>query len=271
MRMALAVAAIAIVVWAALVARADEPGPLKILYVTGGGYHDYPAQAKIITEGLSQRMNVRFTVKHLEGGLNAPKRHPAYEGAEWAAGFDVVIHNMCNSADVDDAQWVENIARPHREGLAGVFVHCAMHCFRATETQTWQEMLGITTRNHEAHHPVMVTRVHHDHPVMKGFPAQWTTPKGELYRVLKVWEGTTVLATGRASEGQDHPVIWARTYGQGRVFGTTLGHFNEEVAAPEFLDTLARGVLWSAGKLGEDGKPLPGYAAPKRAAAAKPK
>jgi uncharacterized protein len=226
-------------------AHADETAPLKALYITGGGYHDYPAQTKIITEGLRERLKIEFTVKHLDGGLKAPQRHPAYEGSQWADGYDLVIHNTCNSPDVDDAVWVENIARAHRRGVPGLFIHCAMHCFRATEVDTWQELVGVTSRNHEAHHPITVTRVAHEHPIMKGFPQQWTTPKGELYRILKVWEGVTVLATGRASEGRDHPVLWAHTYGTGRIFGTTLGHFNEEVQAPEFLDTLTRAVRWA--------------------------
>jgi hypothetical protein len=34
-----------------------------------------------------------------------------------------------------------------------------------------------------------------------------------------------------------------------------------------FLDTVARGLLWATGKLGDDGKPLPGYG-PKPAPAA---
>jgi type 1 glutamine amidotransferase len=43
------------------------------------------------------------------------------------------------------------------------------------------------------------------------------------------------------------------------VFSTTIGHDNQTVEDPRYLDLVARGVLWACGKLGEDGKPLPGY------------
>ncbi len=44
---------------------------------------------------------------------------------------------------------------------------------------------------------------------------------------------------------------------------TTLGHFDATMARPEYLDLVARGLLWSIGKLRPDGTPEPGYGAPK--------
>ncbi|HCN78424.1 MAG TPA: heme-binding protein, partial [Verrucomicrobiales bacterium] len=58
---------------------------------------------------------------------------------------------------------------------------------------------------------------------------------------------------------QDHHLVWVNTYGKGRVFGTTMGHNNSTMEDPVFLDLVARGLLWSCGKLNDDGKPLPGY------------
>ncbi|MBK8094445.1 MAG: ThuA domain-containing protein [Verrucomicrobiaceae bacterium] len=60
---------------------------------------------------------------------------------------------------------------------------------------------------------------------------------------------------------KDHHVIWVNQYGKGKVFGTTLGHGNHTMEDPIYLDLVTRGLLWSCGKLGEDGKPLPGYEA----------
>ena len=41
---------------------AEEAKPLKALMITGGGYHDYKNQKKIIAEGVSARANVEWTV-----------------------------------------------------------------------------------------------------------------------------------------------------------------------------------------------------------------
>ena len=45
-------------------------------------------------------------------------------------------------------------------------------------------------------------------------------------------------------------VVWTNTYnGKTRVFATTLGHNNATVDDPRYLDLVARGMLWSLGKL----------------------
>jgi type 1 glutamine amidotransferase len=46
--------------------------------------------------------------------------------------------------------------------------------------------------------------------------------------------------------------VWTKTYnGKTKVFATTLGHNNATVADARYLDMLARGLLWSVGKLDE--------------------
>ncbi len=43
---------------------AQAPKPLKVLLITGGPYHDYNAEKKLLTEGISKRANVEWTVYH---------------------------------------------------------------------------------------------------------------------------------------------------------------------------------------------------------------
>ncbi len=47
--------------------------------------------------------------------------------------------------------------------------------------------------------------------------------------------------------------------GKTRVFSTTIGHNDDTVADPRYLDLVTNGVLWATDKLGDDGKPKPGY------------
>jgi type 1 glutamine amidotransferase len=42
---------------------------------------------------------------------------------------------------------------------------------------------------------------------------------------------------------------------------TSLGHDNEMMANPVYLDLVARGLLWALDRLQPDGTPAPGYAA----------
>jgi len=237
----------------------DAPKKLKVLYVTGGGWHDYNKQAEIIPAGLKERANIEVTVKKVAASQQAEQRHPAYDSADWAKGYDVVIHNVCNSANTKDPEWIEQITQAHRKGVAAVVVHCSMHCYRPDRPNEWSKLLGVMSFNHEKHHPITVRNAAADHPIMKGFPETWTTPKGELYRIKELGPDTKVLAIGQASEKKDHPCVWTSQYGKARVFGTTVGHHNETVSTDVYLDMLTRGVLWSAGKLGDDGKPVAGY------------
>ena len=75
--------------------------------------------------------------------------------------------------------------------------------------------------------------------------------------MYRAWDTATPLATGHGPDTKGtNPVIWTNQYGKARVFGTTLGHGNDTMQSPEYLDLVTRGLLWAVGKLGSDGKPL---------------
>src|SRR5262249_44637615 len=161
-----------------------------------------------------------------------------------------------------DTGFIDRVLRPHRDGVAAVVIHCAMHTFRDLKTDEWRQFLGVTSRRHGPQHPLDVKTLKPDHPVMKGFPADFKTGNEELYAIEKVWPNTTVLAQAYALDNQrDHAVIWTNTYGQGRAFGTTLAHHTHTMNHPAYLDMLTRGLLWSCNKLTDDGRPKPGYEA----------
>lgn len=229
-----------------------EEAPLKVLHVTGGGFHDYDGQQKIINETLQAAIpGIEITTAMVEGGRQAPELHPVFEKEDWYEGYDLVIYNMCNSANTNNPELVERITAPHHAGLGAVAIHCTMHCFRPDETGKWHDFLGIESRNHEAHAPVKVTFADIDHPILKGLPETWEYERGELYRVISEGERIVPLAVGISGEEKEHTVVWTNTYGEGRVFGTTIGHYNETMLEEEFQTLLKNAVLWVAGKLEE--------------------
>jgi uncharacterized protein len=236
---------------------AEQPPPLKALLVTGGCCHDFATQKKIISEGVSARANVVWTIVH--EGNDREHRVSIYENADWAKGFDVVVHNECYG-HVNDAAFVERIAAPHKAGVPAVMLHCASHSYRAAPTEEWRQVLGITSRSHEKRRDLVVKSLKTGHPVMTGFPDVWHDPEDECYKNEKVWPNVVPLATVYGEETkQDHIAIWLNTYGQGRVFTTTLGHTNATMQSPVYLDLIARGLLWACGKLADDGSPVAGY------------
>ena len=42
----------------------DTHKKIKALYITGGGYHDFDAQKKILPEGVSKLIEVDWTIWH---------------------------------------------------------------------------------------------------------------------------------------------------------------------------------------------------------------
>lgn len=240
-----------------------KPGtvrPLRGLLITGGCCHDYPGQATILTEGLSKRANIGWDIVMDPGQTGTRHKISIYKTEDWARKYDVVVHNEC-FADEKELDWLERIVQPHRDGVPAVVIHCSMHCYRAP-TNEWFKFVGVTSHRHGSHFDYAMTNVAPAHPVMIGFPATWRTPKEELYNIEKVEPTATPLATGWSHETKKAEVnVWVNQYGKARVFGTTIGHYNHTLQDPVCLDLLARGLLWSTGKLDDKGKPLPGYAA----------
>jgi type 1 glutamine amidotransferase len=107
---------------------------------------------------------------------------------------------------------------------------------------------------------VLVQKINSEHPIMQGFPGEWQTPNGELYKIERVWPNCVPLAQAYGKDtDKDHVVIWANKFGNAKVFGTSLGHHNETMNTDIWLDLVARGVLWTVGKLEDDGSPAAGY------------
>jgi uncharacterized protein (TIGR03437 family) len=65
-------------------------------------------------------------------------------------------------------------------------------------------------------------------------------------RVLMTLDTTSVdlKLPGVNRRDEDFALAWTREYGQGRVFYTALGHFDETWRDPRFLTTIEQALLW---------------------------
>ena len=70
---------------------------VKALLVTGGGYHDYNTQKKILTEGVSKRANIEWDV--FMG--DAKQTREKLSKAGWADNYDVIVYNLCHAHETD--------------------------------------------------------------------------------------------------------------------------------------------------------------------------
>ncbi|MEU3614908.1 ThuA domain-containing protein [Streptomyces sp. NPDC006872] len=134
-------------------------------------------------------------------------------------------------------------------GFAGV------HAAACTEYDWpyYGELLGARFARHPQHQPGKAVIEDHDHPATRSLPTVWdftdewydfrANPRGQV-RVLAVADESSYEGGGM---GADHPLVWCREQGRGRVFYTALGHAAEAYQDPDFLAHLRGGITWAAG------------------------
>jgi type 1 glutamine amidotransferase len=247
-----AVVAFAVVVAADLPVAAQRTGApaqprIRALVISGGPFHDYILQDKVLLETLTKALPIDWTVV-LEGGRATNAQVALYNTPNWAKGFDIVVHNECY-ADVTDETFIRKITAAHRGGVPAMVIHCAMHSYRDAKIDDWREFLGVTTRRHTRQHQISVKVADPSHPITTGGKADWVTPMDELYVIDKLWPNAKPIATAVSPEDQkEYALAWVNDYGGTRVFGTTLGHGNDTWMDPAFQDLLVRGFKWAIGK-----------------------
>src|SRR3954468_2640844 len=251
------------------------PQPIKVLLITGGCCHDYSHQKDILKKGIEARANATVDQIHTDDSSEQPPL-AILGNPDYAKGYDLVIHDECG-ARLSDPEKVLAVLKPHRDGIPGVNLHCAMHSYRignpnapitpGTPHGYWFEYLGIQSSGHGPQEPIEITFVDQESPITKGM-MNWTTIKEELYNNVKVLtahplaKGKQLIKRKDGSERDENSVVvWTNEYGdkKTRVFSTTIGHNNVTVNDARYLDLVTRGMLWATGHLTADGKAAEGY------------
>lgn len=223
--------------------------PLRILLITGGGWHNFQAQEPLLIDGLNQRIdNIQWTVVH-EGNKQPDHLTSVLKQDNWTADYDLVIHNT-GFGRVKDSDFVKQFIQQH-QGTPALLIHSAVHSYRYAEpaAEDWFSFSGAQSMWHEKERVFTVENLAPEDPVMRNFPASWTLPlTDELYVIEKIWGDITPLARayGEATQAY-HPVIWKHQREHNRVFVTTLGHNSPMFAQDVYMDMLAAGVRWAIG------------------------
>ncbi len=105
---------------------------------------------------------------------------------------------------------------------------------------------------HGAQHPFKVVIRDPEHPITKGMPMEWLHAQDELYHGLRgPGQNMKILATAYSDKkfggtGDNEPMIWTVSYGEGRVFHTPMGHDLNGMRCWGFIGTLLRAPEWAA-------------------------
>ena len=229
---------------------AIEENPVRALYLTGGYFHDYLEQAKIIPPSIDLYSGKKIEWTVIQKSQKQKKFVlDFYKSPNWYKDFDIIVHNIC-FANVQEENYVTSILQAHQDGIPAILIHCSLHSFRkVSNTKAWHQFCGVHSPRHGPKHPFEVKIVNPKHEIMLGYD-DWTTPAGELYFIEEVFPNTTILAESRSNKtGEMHPTVWVNEYGSNRtrVFGTTIGHHTETLLQPEYMELITRGFLWALG------------------------
>jgi type 1 glutamine amidotransferase len=130
-------------------------------------------------------------------------------------------------------------------------------------SEDWPEYYDITgggwilgTSFHPPYGKVTVDVTNPDHAGAEGV-SDFTT-SDELYMGIEYADGNDVFMTADSEEGTypwrgeptpmpggTFPLGWTRTYGEGKVFVTLLGHNGLSFESPEFQKIVLNGVAWA--------------------------
>ena len=231
-----------------------SPAPdASAVIVSGGVAHDFPATSAELVRVLAEaglRATVETDVESVLGGLGPT-----------AGQRPLVVLNLLRwtmqverYAHLRD-EWSISLSEPARTGLlehvrsgGGLLaMHGASICF--DDWPEWRELLGGVWRWEGSSHPpldgaVRVTVATDRHPIVAGLDDFDVVD--EVYGFLDRTDDVVGLMYSPHG-GTDHPLLWARTVGAGRVVYDALGHHVPSYAVPEHRRIVQRAARWAAG------------------------
>lgn len=124
-------------------------------------------------------------------------------------------------------------------------VHTAPICF--DDWPEWGDVVGGTWQWGVSGHPPaapVTVRLVASHPVVAGLPAEFTL-HDEVYGNLVVRPDVEVLAVAkRFADDTDQPVVWAHSFGSGRVVFDGFGHDVASLTHPHHAQLLGQALTW---------------------------
>ncbi len=211
--------------------------------ILSGSNHGFAATAPVIHEFLS-------SYDDLSVALDDDKDVLASDGLR---DFDVLVHGtgFTRGERQEDGtvQQVPVLTPAQEEGLfdfvAGgkglVGIHGTAWCIGGKAV----DLIGGHANWHPPGLTFTVSITDSDHPVTQGVPD--FDVEDEIY--MSAWDpAIRILATAEWS-GKQHPLAWVKSYGEGRVFYTALGHGPGTFACLGMQQMMVQGVQWAGGSL----------------------
>jgi len=256
---------------------AQEKNPIPVLIIDGFSNHDWE-QTTAVTKWILESSEY-FEVDVSTIAVDSE------EWKEWAPEFEryaVIIQNT-NNIHNDSKKWPENAEKNLEEYVkngGGLYIlHSANNAFPHWEE--YDKMIGLGWRPPTSGHALEIgedreivrippgegsgtghgdrfdalIQILNPHPINRNYPEQWKTAHTEVYSYPRgPAENLEILSYAYDSTDTQRlwPVEWVVSYGEGRVYNSSLGHLWSGEIYPEayrcvgFQTTMIRAAEWAA-------------------------
>ena len=252
-------------------APAAQPQTKKHLLIIGeekGYRHEAVSHAMSTIEQLGRKTGLWDTVIRTDTEILTKKK--LEYNAKNLNDFDAVLFYTGGTLEMDDQQKRDFISFIHDDGKGFIGIHSAAITF--TDWPEYGDMIG----GYYDEHPwtVFDAPVIVEDPAFPGMRAwpQTFTLSDEIYQMKNYSRVNTHVLMRLDPEkldlknpkvhrkDSDFAVTWAKMYGKGRVFYSTLGHVEANWDKPEMQTMLTEAIQWAMGIGNPDitPRPLPG-------------
>lgn len=258
---------VAVVLGARCCAQAEVHAKKHLLVIgeEKGYRHDAVSHAMATIERLGYESGVWDTTIRTDTEILTKKKLEF--NAKNLNDFDAVLFYTGGNLEMNDEQKAALLSFVHDDGKGFVGVHSATITF--TDWPAYGKMIGGYFDEHPwgtFNAPIVVEDS--KFPGMEQWPKEFVL-RDEIYQVKDFSrDNVRVLMRLDASKldltnphvhrkDRDFAVSWAREYGKGRVFYSTLGHVVENWDDPRIQKMYAEAIKWAMGLVNADVTPRP--------------
>jgi type 1 glutamine amidotransferase len=230
------------------------------------GYrHEAVSHALVTIERLGRESGLWDTV--IRTDTEALTKKKLEYNAKNLNDFDAVLFYTGGTLEMDDSQKADFLSFVHDDGKGFIGVHSAAITF--TQWPEYGEMIG----GYYDEHPwgTFTAPIVVEDPNFPGM-AQWPhefSIRDEIYQIknfsrddrrvlLRLDAAKLDLTNPRVHRtDKDFAVAWAKMYGKGRVYYSTLGHVEENWDSPPFQKMFTEAIKWALGLVDANITPQP--------------
>ncbi len=225
---------------AAVLAVAPTPAAggekITVLFLRGGGVHDWRHLSPILVKVLEETGDFDVTLTENLDDLRA----------ENIGKYDVVLF-YCTGLNFTDPAQEKGLCDFVRKGGGFAGIHSASDSFKRSDA--YWELVGGRFAGHGGGKYTLHI-YDRDHPITK--PMGDFEIQDETYR-HNYHKNACIRCLVRMNRGNERQCMsWVQHYGKGRVFYTGNGHGRQAWTNPQWQRLVVRGLYWAAGREPKD-------------------